>query len=714
MRSDKAGGAHSTSPPDAPELMFLATAPTRPWDRQAGLLIGLLSLAVCILAVPYAETPWPAVPAFIPAYEAALLITDLITTVLLIGQFRELRRPALLVLGCGYLFDTAIIVAHALSFPGLFGPPNLIGGAQTTVWLFIAWHGLFPLFVAGYALLVGSRADAPVPPERAGRLILFGMSGALALAGLCTLAATVGHDHLPVLLDGNRYRPFVTHAVLSLTWLATLFALGVLLWRTRGQRIIDFWLAVVMGAWLLDILLSALLVSGRFQVGFYVGRLYGLLAASFLLVILLLETLEFYGRLVRAFAAANAQADKLRRSETALLQAQKMEAVGQLTGGIAHDFNNLLQGIGSSLALLEPHVPDGLHRTLYDASLQNIERGGRLTQSLLAFARRQALRPEPTDPKDLFNGMGPLLERTLGGMIRIAIDVAPGTAPVLTDRAQLESAILNLAINARDAMPLGGRLTLRAADVTVARPDEAGLPDDLKPDDLKPGDYVLVSVEDTGTGMDRATLARVFEPFFTTKDFGKGSGLGLSMVHGMAAQSGGGVAIASTVGKGTVVSLHLPRARQTVAAASSYAAAARPVAGPAVRGERKAVLLVDDDPPVRIGVAAMLDALGYRVLAAEDGTAALQLLRTGATVEAMVTDYAMPGMNGAALIREVHRQLPGLPVLLITGYSSTPDGIGRARLLRKPFRLEELAEHLALALRGGPANATPFAPGQGG
>lgn len=387
--------------------------------------------------------------------------------------------------------------------------------------------------------------------------------------------------------------------------------------------------------------------------------------------------------------ALQAEMAERRRAEDALHQAQKMEAIGQLTGGVAHDFNNVLQGIVSCLAVLDASVPPGTPRILYEAANRSIERGARLTQSLLAFARRQTLMPQATDLAELLDGMHALLERSLGGLIAVSIALPPDLPAVLVDRAQLESAILNLAINARDAMPMGGRLTLTAFIAVVQRQGEPN-----RPPDLKPGTYVAVKVEDTGTGIDPATLPQVFEPFFTTKEVGKGSGLGLSMVQGMAVQSGGGVQIASTVGKGTAITLYLPSV-QTADAAVDDATKEE-----TENGGGRTILLVEDDALVRLGTAALLEALGHRVIEAGDGEEALAFLRDGAVIDALVTDFAMPGMNGATVVEEVRRLRPEVPALIVTGYAQAPTLGDTVRLLRKPFSPHQMAACLTAMLRG--------------
>ncbi|WP_452029497.1 response regulator [Azospirillum palustre] len=394
-------------------------------------------------------------------------------------------------------------------------------------------------------------------------------------------------------------------------------------------------------------------------------------------------------RVAERTQALQAEMADRRRAEEQLHQAQKMEALGQLTGGVAHDFNNLLQGIVSCLAVLAPTVPDGTPRELFEAANRSIERGARLTQSLLSFARRQTLMPEPTDLGDLLTGMSSLLERSLGGQISVTIQVPPGLPAALIDRAQLESAILNLAINARDAMPGGGRLSLTASVAKIGDGETGSSV--AGPAELRPGTYVAIRVADTGTGIDPSVLPHVFEPFFTTKPLDKGSGLGLSMVQGMATQSGGGVHIDSILGGGTAITLYLP----SVAAVTGRPAR---MAADVERGEGRTVLLVEDDAIVRMGTMALLESQGHHVIEAESGETALALLQEGAEIDALVTDFAMPGMNGAEVVRTVRTLRPGLPALIVTGYADTPDLGEAVRLLRKPFSPNQIAEQLAAML----------------
>ena len=378
--------------------------------------------------------------------------------------------------------------------------------------------------------------------------------------------------------------------------------------------------------------------------------------------------------------------EQVRERTAQLLQLQKMEAIGQLTAGVAHDFNNVLQGLGNCLFVIDPYVPEGAPRNLLHAAQQSIGQGARLTQALLAFARRQALVPESIDLGYLFDEIGPLLERSLGGQIHIEVDVPPTVPPALVDRAQLESAIVNLVINARDAMSSSGTLTVRAAAVRVGD-GERGLPPELAV-----GEYVTISVADTGSGMDEATLARVFEPFFTTKAFGHGSGLGLAIVHGMAVQSGGAVSVRSAPDHGTTVTLYLPRAGPVAAEEAPPIVAMKPGVG-------RTVLIVDDNDLVRRAMEMTLLGLGHRVLAAPDGAAALEILSGPEDVDGLITDYAMEGMNGVELIQKARSLRPHLPAMLMTGYADLTEDMDDIAVLHKPFQAADLVSNLRKLLR---------------
>ncbi len=399
-------------------------------------------------------------------------------------------------------------------------------------------------------------------------------------------------------------------------------------------------------------------------------------------------------------ARANAELEqrveeRTREREAALAQVhemQKQESIGQLTGGVAHDFNNLLMVVLGNLQLLRKRLPDDprLHR-LVEGAMRGADRGATLTKRMLAFARRQELKPETVDVPTLVDGMGDMLRRTLGPTIQIVTAYRPELPAIRVDPNQLELALLNLALNARDAMPYGGRLAVGGSCLP------AGLD---APKELASGRYVCLTVSDTGAGMDEATLRRAAEPFFTTKGAGKGTGLGLSMVHGVAAQSGGAMRITSRPGDGTTVELWLPVSEDVEAT----------VAGPGVAipgnvGGQCRVLVVDDDPLVVASTAAMLEDLGHIVIEALSGARALDLLQLGANVDVVVTDHAMPGMTGAELAWQIRQVWPDLPIILATGYAELPNAEDpRLPRLSKPFLQDELAAQIAKAVRGGRSN----------
>src|SRR5665647_2171521 len=364
----------------------------------------------------------------------------------------------------------------------------------------------------------------------------------------------------------------------------------------------------------------------------------------------------------RDVTAAKAAAERLKATEEALLQSQKMEAVGQLTGGIALDFNNLLTGIVGSLDLLQTRLDQGRTDNVaryINAAMTSANRAAALTHRLLAFARRQPLIPKSVDVNQLVVSLEDLLRRTIGETIDLRIIAADDLWSTLCDPNQLESALLNLAINARDAMPDGGRLTIATSDarlgsVTAATPA------------LSPGDYVCITVTDTGVGMSAEVAARAFDPFFTTKPIGQGTGLGLSMIYGFARQSNGHVTIDSKIGQGTTVRLYLPRHHGDIAQAQASAARA---AEHAASGET--VLVIEDEPVVRAVILEMLAEQGYLTLEAVDGPSGLKILRSNARIDLLVTDVGLPGMNGRQVADQARETRPDLKILFITGYAES-------------------------------------------
>lgn len=393
----------------------------------------------------------------------------------------------------------------------------------------------------------------------------------------------------------------------------------------------------------------------------------------------------------RALAESNEQlrvemAERARVEET-LRQAQKIEAIGRLTGGVAHDFNNLLMVISGGLDMLDRQADPARRRRLMDGMIQAAQRGASLTRQLLAFSRRQELRPEPVDIARQIGGMRELLDRSLRGDVHVMFDFPDTLWPVEVDPGELELVVLNLAVNARDAMPTGGTIVVRGENLPNWKDDEVA------------GDYVRLSVVDTGTGMTDDVRLRVFEPFFTTKDIGKGSGLGLAQVYGFAKQSRGSVCIDSEVGRGTAIALYLPR--------SEHAASGRQhhlvdLHRPRLRHRDEGrILLVEDDDEVAALVSEMLRQLGYEVTRAASAAAALGALADGRAVDLVFSDVMMPGgMNGVELAREIQKRRGDVPILLTSGYSGAAVHAAKeagVRILSKPYRIDELAAALDAA-----------------
>lgn len=371
------------------------------------------------------------------------------------------------------------------------------------------------------------------------------------------------------------------------------------------------------------------------------------------------------------------------RVQEQLLQSQKMESIGKLTGGVAHDFNNLLMAVIGNLDLLKKKLPeDARTQRLIDGAIQGAQRGAALTQRMLAFARQQDLNSQPADVGALLAGMGDLLERTLGPQVALRFDI-PGDLPFAKiDTNQVELAVLNLAINSRDAMPSGGTIDIKAGT------------SDAKGERLKPRAYVWISVTDTGHGMDAATLKKAVEPFYSTKSVGKGTGLGLSMVHGLAVQLGGKLDLTSEPGRGTKAVLWLP-------VSDAAPVADRPVPVAVASTRTATILVVDDDPLIAMSATDMLEDLGHNVIEANSGNQALAILDGEASIDLMITDHAMPGMTGTELAKLARERHPRMPVLLTTGYADLPNGqVTDLPRLSKPYHQAQLQAEINRLLAG--------------
>jgi signal transduction histidine kinase len=560
----------------------------------------------------------------------ALTVT-MINVVLILAVMSPAADPAI-------LWWWAALVAFVSSVRLGFWRAYRRNGSGTQFWMRVSTFGAL---AAGTLWGIGTTLIYP-------GWMLHQLFLAFVIGGMCAGAVTVSSAHFASLAA------FVLPATLPLA--ARFIA--------EGDR-----LHVAMGAMAL-IFAAAMLV---------IGNLFG---AHFTETFRLQFALADRGRaLDRINETLREEISRHKATEASLRQAQKLEALGRLTGGIAHDFNNVLTGVVGFVGIALRRIDKDSHlRPLLENALRAADRGTTLTQRLLAFARKQTLNPRPIDLAMLVQDMRSLIEQAVGAACRIEFEFAPGPVVALVDSGQLELAILNLAINARDAMPEGGTLTI---DVSPC------LADGISPPGLAKGDYAVVTVTDTGTGMDEETLANAFEPFFTTKPAGAGSGLGLSMVQGFAAQSGGTIELTSRKGKGTRAAIWLPRA---IGEAIRDARATQRVSSAAPAR----ILVCDDDSDARAAVAEMLCGEGHTVIEAASAAQALQMISAGEAVDILVTDYAMPIMSGADLAAEAARLLPGLKSLLISGHpAALRDESLRSTVLPKPFSPTVLADRIA-------------------
>jgi signal transduction histidine kinase len=525
-----------------------------------------------------------------------------------------------------------------------------------------------------------------------GRAIAVAIGGIVVVVVGLTLITTAGHDLLPIVIQNGNYSLLVTKGISPAMW-ATSVAVLVVLWRRSVPTVLELWLMVVMLAWVLDISFSALIGSNRYDFGFYAGRLYGLLAASFVLGVLLFEMNRLYANVTDALTLAETRNAELARSREEFTRVQRFEAVGQLVGGVAHDFNNLLTIItgGLDLMMRDASLTPGNQR-LAEMSMKAAERGARMTQQLLTFARKQVLRPEVVNPNEIIVNLETFISRAVGANVELEMRLSPVLRPARLDRVEFETALVNLALNARDAINGEGRIVVETRNCVLSEEVFS---------DLAPGDYVLVSISDAGSGMPPEVAARAFEPFFTTKEIGKGSGLGLSQVYGFVRSASGQVRIGSNPGKGTTVEMFLPKSTERAPQTEPFGLA--PIRAASAQ---ETVLVVEDDPDVlNIAVSGLMD-LGYDVKSAMNARKALNILRADPTLDVLFSDVVMPGgMNGVQLAVEAQRIRPDLKVLLTSGYTASAlaqdHGLPETlEVLRKPYRREELVGKLQLVIRG--------------
>jgi signal transduction histidine kinase len=521
--------------------------------------------------------------------------------------------------------------------------------------------------------------------------VIWAAAGTVAVVCLLTLLASAGHQ----LMLGDSYGS----AMVAMNVVVCLFCLAAaaVLVSRPPYSILDLWLMVVVLAWMFAGALSAVLDAGHFDIGFYAGRLCGLLAAGLVPIILIVEASRLYGRLDQALAVAGVRNTELARSREELAQAQRLEAIGQLTGGIAHDFNNLLTVVLGNLDLILRSRGDAEKiERLTQGAMKAAQRGEHLVRQLMTYARKQITRPDTVNLNQLIVNIENLMHRVIGEQIEVVTMLSPVLAPAQIDPAQFETAVLNLVINSRDAMAGGGRITIETRNVTLDRDYAA---DNLE---LTAGPYVMIAVSDSGSGMTPAVLERAFDPFFTTKEVGKGSGLGLSQVYGFAKTAGGHVKIYSELGIGTTVKLYLPKSsdRPIMPEIGAETASLRPASG------HETILVVEDDEDVLVVSAESLRELGYQVVTAGNAAEALEILRGDQAVELLLSDVIMPGgMNGVQLTVEARRIRPELKVLLTSGYTAAalslehglPDNMN---VVEKPYRREDLARKLRLVIGG--------------
>jgi len=705
-----------------PPAAILSTAPAGPLERRTALAMLLVSLVLFVAMALFAKTPLTPVWAFIPIYETALVFGDLMTALLLLGQYRIARTPGLLVLSSGYFFTAFIAIAHALSFPGLFAPQGLLGGdAQTTAWIYMFWHAGFPLFVIVYALPARESTDAGEPRSNGRGLgaVVFALVAAAVLAAL----ATVNSAWLPAIMEGNHYTGAMKLVVGSV-WLASVAAVWVL-WRRRPHSVIDLWMLVVMSAWTFDIGLSAVLNAGRFDVGFYGGRIYGLLAASFVLVMLVAENGTLYARLMKAHEREQRKANDARQLSAQLEganlalaeQNRQLEEASRLKSEFLSSMSHELRTPLNAVIGFSEVMKDGLAGPLTPQQGDYVGHIFQSGQHLLALindildlskieAGKVEVDFERVDLQALLDESVALLaDKANAARVRLRLEPGTPQGVFLADKRRLRQIVFNLLSNAIKFTPSDGEVTVHARLVDRAAAQNAlpgfgvGMRMALPASDFQ--HFVELSVVDTGIGIDPEDARRLFMPFTQiasqlTKRV-EGTGLGLAMVRRLAELHGGTVAVTSQAGHGSCFTVWLPwRGAQPEARPTLPTSSAIAVDAPRA-GSRRLALVVEDDDEAAALMGLQLESEGFDVHTVASAEAALSL--TGSLRPDLITvDILLPGMDGWDFIARL-RDLPAwadIPVVVVSVMADHRRGfsLGASLVLQKPVSRQALARGL--------------------
>jgi signal transduction histidine kinase/CheY-like chemotaxis protein len=719
-----------TSEHNSETSVFLSTAEPDSGERKLALAVVVVSAIFFLLTIPYAKLPWTKLPAFIPMYEAALIINDIITATLLFIQFSILRSRALLILACGYLFTTCMETFHLLSFPGAFAPGGVLGGGtQTTVWIYMFWHSAFPLFAIAYALLDERRASA-APLRWSVRATLLTSIAATLLAAACVgLMVTLGHDLFPVLLQ-NGYTRAMDITVTG-TWALSILALAAL-WKGRRRSVLNMWLMVVMCAWLFDIALSAVFNAARFDMGFYIGRVYGLLAASFVLIVLLLDNGRLYARLAAAHRSERQKADSLsrlsRRLEkvnTALAdKSQQLQKASRLKSeflaGMSHELRTPLNAIIGFSEVLK----DGLVGELRPEQREYISDIFGSGQHLLSLindildlskieAGKMTLDFEPIDLQSLLrNGMSMIREKSAAQRIQLAIEIPETVGNIMGDARKTKQIVYNLLSNAVKFTPQGGSiaLTVREVGKTEIENWSSPLPTCMKLPLPAGGfdEFIEITVADTGIGIAPEDTSRLFQAFSQLSGApnrtAEGTGLGLVLTLKLATLQGGTVALASKPGEGTRFTVWLPRRT-----GGAQILGQPPLAQNNTAGRQFALVIEDNDRAAEL-ISVQLKPAGFEVLRAATAREALDLLKT-LQPHVIILDILLPDMDGwdlLALIKHPGSRSFNIPVVIVSIVADAQKGfaLGAAQVLQKPVMRDDVLLALeSLGLRG---NGTPL------